>query len=199
MVNPLSNSRTIRIGLMGAHSGGKTTAWYDLAAMLKKARYTVDTVPESATQAADAGWPLDRLASAKTQFWIVAQQMKNELEAMRHGRDFMILDRTVFDGLAYGASNDKISNTEYQLLAFIANMWTEIYPYDLLIYFPPRDEPPQADGVRDTDIDWQRKIHIEFLRLTTTLGLPIYICQAGDREERSLEVVNEVKKRFMRK
>jgi len=190
---------TIKIGLMGTHSGGKTTAWYELASKLKQLHYTVRTVAEAATIAKDNGWDLDTKADGKTQMWILAEHMQNELTAMKYPVDFIITDRTPFDCLAYARSNPKITSQEYQLMSFIANMWAEIYPYDLLIYFPPRDELPQADGVRETNPDWQKRIHEQFLQLLPELGVPAYVCQSGDREGRTNEVLNEVKSRFARR
>lgn len=141
-----------KIGIMGTHGVGKTTFAYQLLARKKKENpnLKVGIVTEVAR---DCPFPINKETTAPTQFWIFAEQLKREIEAEKRN-DIVICDRTLLDNLAYTVC---AGYKPFGLLAFVIDDW--MHMYDELYFFRLKNKQPVAsDGVRDTDVHFQRKI-----------------------------------------
>lgn len=137
----------MKVALIGTHGVGKTTLCFELAARLKRRDVDVEMVREVARH---CPLPINRETSAAAQAWILHTQMAWELEAVaRH--QLVLCDRSVLDNycyLLYAAGPQ--SSWEGLLTHWLAS-------YDLLVKVPLWTTP-RWDGVRDTDLAFQRDI-----------------------------------------
>jgi len=142
-----------KIALIGTHSVGKTTTLYGLAHELKKLRYNVDVLKETARE---CPLPINQKASVDAQKWILGKQLCIE-STINKTVDFALCDRTLFDIFIYSQScNNNLANA----------MWNFVYyhmkTYDAVFFLPIRREYFKADGQRDKDESWQIQINQKF-------------------------------------
>lgn len=137
----------MKVALIGTHGVGKTTLCFELAARLKRRDVDVELVREVARR---CPLPINRETSLAAQGWILHTQMAWELEAAA-GHPLVLCDRSVLDNYCYllHAAGTQPS-WEPLLAAWLAT-------YDLLVKVPIWTTP-RWDGVRDTDIAFQRDI-----------------------------------------
>lgn len=137
----------MKVALIGTHGVGKTTLCFELAARLKRRDVDVELVREVARR---CPLPINRETSTAAQGWILHTQMAWELEA-EADHPLVICDRSVLDNYCYllHAAGPQPS-WEPLLGAWLAT-------YDLLIKVPIWTTP-RWDGVRDTDLAFQRDI-----------------------------------------
>ncbi len=137
----------MKIALVGTHGVGKTTLCFELAARLKRRDVDVEMVREVARR---CPLPINRETSAQAQAWILHEQMAAEIEACaRH--ELVICDRSVLDNYCYLLYAAGPQEAWEPLLA----AW--LPTYDLLVKVPLWTAP-RWDGVRDTDLAFQRDI-----------------------------------------
>jgi nicotinamide riboside kinase len=140
----------MKVAFIGTHGVGKTTLCYDLAAALKKRDLTVEIVREVARE---CPLPINRDTTLKAQSWILHTQIAWELQAEAKA-DVVFCDRAVLDNFCYmrraftGASDEGV-------LEALVKSWTATY--DALFKVPIVGDP-RFDGVRDTDLAFQREI-----------------------------------------
>jgi len=185
-------NKPVKIGLMGVHSGGKTTMTDSLKGKLKRLGYTVNAAPEAARQAVKHGFELDRKSDLNAQTWILGRVICNEIEAMSEPVAFVITDRTVWDSLAMALAN----HLETAMLSEIILSYDYHNPYDLIIYFPPLETPPQFDGVRDMDVSYQQKVGLAFQSVISQYGLEVYTLISKNKDDRYTECKNILARRF---
>jgi len=137
----------MKVALIGTHGVGKTTLCFELAARLKRRDVDVELVREVART---CPLPINRDTSAAAQAWILHTQMALELEAT--GRHTLALcDRSVLDNYCYLLyATGPHASWEPLLTHWLAT-------YDLLVKVPLWTTP-RWDGVRDTDLAFQRDI-----------------------------------------
>jgi nicotinamide riboside kinase len=137
----------VKIALIGTHGVGKTTLCYDLAARLKRRDVEVELVREVARR---CPLPINRETSLAAQSWILHTQAAWELEA-EHRNTVVLCDRSVLDNYCYLlAAAGPQPGWEPFVQAWIAT-------YALMVKVPLWT-PPRWDGVRDTDLTFQRHI-----------------------------------------
>ena len=153
---------TKKIAFAGTHSGGKTTSLYVVAGYLKSKEFKVEIVEEAARKAKRRGFQLDQQSNYDAQIWMFGKQLTKEMEARLDNPDYILCDRSVYDGIAYTTENVKLDNAFH--LRSLALSYCERYPYDLIIYFPPMDKI-EDDGVRATDVTYQHKIDNHFFMI----------------------------------
>lgn len=167
----------MKIALTGSHGTGKTTLARALAEKLCLPLIT-DRARSAAKKAEvnHAGeLRRDRFKATYFQCLVLINQLFAEMN-----EDF-VSDRSTLDFLAYWQAYGLPKNTAYQSLC-LANR------YDLLVYVPVFF-PPESDGFRDTDSDFQREVDRRILELLSLVTWPV-ITVSGSVEERVQMVIN---------
>ena len=169
----------LKIGFIGTHGVGKTTLCYGLAARLKARDVVLDIVHEVARR---CPLPINEGTSVAAQSWILHTQICDELvAAARH--PVVICDRSVLDNYVYLL----LTGGREPALEQLVGWWLSTYA--LLIYVPIVDAP-HADGLRATDVAFQRAVDERLLReLDERKIRALYLKAAG--RERWLDVVED--------
>lgn len=151
----------MKIALTGAHGTGKTTAAHELYVEFKKKSQNVGIIEELARSCPFTLNPnVSPIENYPTSYWLLLEIQQQEM-LMQTKKQIIICDRCIIDQFIYpkcimGESIPKIfySTTKY---------WLEYHPYDYIFHFPIQDGYLIADGVRDTNIDFQKKIDDELI------------------------------------
>ncbi|MFH9677671.1 AAA family ATPase [Streptomyces sp. NPDC017405] len=94
-------SAPVRIGILGAHSTGKTLLLRRIEMELRSHGLTVARTGRLGKRAAAAGLPkMDRHTAESTE-WIIAQGVADEIAARASGAEAVLVDRASYDALAY--------------------------------------------------------------------------------------------------
>ena len=137
----------MKVALIGTHGVGKTTLCFELAARLKRRDVDVEMVREVARR---CPLPINRETSTAAQGWILHTQMAWELEAEATTRSSSATARcSTTTATSYHAAGPQPS-WEPLLAAWLPT-------YNVLIKVPLWTTP-RWDGVRDTDLAFQRDI-----------------------------------------
>ena len=143
----------LKIAFIGTHGVGKTTLCYGLAARLKARDIVLEIVHEVARR---CPLPINERTSIAAQSWILHTQIGDELVATaRH--PVVICDRSVLDNYVYLL----LSGGRRAELDTMIRWW--LGTYDRLIYVPIIGEP-RDDGMRSTDLAFQRAVDERLLR-----------------------------------
>jgi thymidylate kinase len=145
-----------KIGLISTHGTGKTTLAYTICGELKKQGVKIKPIAEMATIALERGFPINKGTTLEAQAWIFHTQASLELEAKMHNYEVCVCDRTVLDNYIYMINS---LGDQEKYLEMILNHY-KLHPYNKLYLVPIiNDEIPLLfDGVRDTDVNFQKKI-----------------------------------------
>lgn len=140
----------MKAAFIGTHGVGKTTLCYDLAAQLKRRDVTVELVREVARE---CPLPINRDTTLSAQSWILHTQIAWELAATNKA-EAVVCDRAVLDNFCYlkRAMGGEPLPPYFEELV---RSWTA--SYDALFLVPIVGDP-RFDGVRDTDLRFQRDI-----------------------------------------
>jgi nicotinamide riboside kinase len=169
----------LKIGFIGTHGVGKTTLCYGLAARLKARDVVLDIVHEVARR---CPLPINERTSVAAQSWILHTQVCDELIASaRH--PVVICDRSVLDNYVYLL----LSGGRQPALDAMVSWW--LGTYDRLIYVPIVDEP-RDDGMRSTDVAFQRAVDERLLEELDARELPALRLQPAERA-RWLDIVED--------
>lgn len=171
------SAQCLKVAFIGTHGVGKTTLCFELAARLKRLDYHVDMVKEVARR---CPLPLNRDTTQDAQAWILHTQIALEIEGSAL-HDILICDRSALDNYAYLVERFG-RQAPYDTLV---ESWMRTY--GLLVWVPPIDEP-RFDGVRDTDLGYQRRIHSTIDDLITAFQVdPLRL--PGESREAWLDLV----------
>lgn len=172
----------VKVALIGTHGVGKTTLCFELAARLKRRDLDVELVREVARH---CPLPINRQTTEASQAWILHTQMAWELEAEAH-HHLVLCDRSVLDNYCYLLHVAGPQRHWEPMLEW----WLPTYS---LLVKVPLWAPPRWDGVRDTDLAFQKAID-ELLeeelcrRQLKVLRLPVSFRQIwGDMVVKALE------------
>jgi thymidylate kinase len=137
----------MKVALIGTHGVGKTTLCFELAARLKRRDVNVEMVREVARR---CPLPINRETSLASQAWILHTQMAWEIEAVA-ANQLVVCDRSVLDNYCYliHAAGHQPSWEE------LLKAWLPTYA---LLIKVPLWSMPRWDGVRDTDLAFQKAI-----------------------------------------
>jgi len=100
MTQSNNERRTVKIGITGTHSTGKSTFAEALAEELTDLGLKVTRIGELARKARDKGFPILTEHTIDSTMWIIAECMRLEAEATL-AYDVIIVDRPVPDAIAY--------------------------------------------------------------------------------------------------
>ena len=170
----------MKIAIVGAHSCGKTTLCYHVAAQLKSLDKSVGIVIEQARLC-----PF-KLGTREAAEWMIINQVKSEIE-MSKGHEITVTDRSTLDPIAY--ANTQGDWCIYKDIEALAYTWA--YTYDVIIFLEP-SRPIVDDGFRDTDIVYRQRIHEEFVKLLNAhphTNIKFYKNNKASCERDALELV----------
>lgn len=173
----------MRVGFTGAQGTGKTT----LLRAVEKSDLDFTIVPSTARAAAEAGFLVNRDADPMSQLVTTVGRVATEDRLFRvQGRS--LSDRTPLDSLAYtlyqGANVwDKSEVNGYYMQISIDLVMEHMYKYDHIIYFPPLWSP-RSDGLRDTDVGYQKSIDSLIYGLLEMHEIPFETMIAGNTSQR---------------
>lgn len=143
--------KATKIAIMGTHGTGKTTLSYKLATHFKEKGKNIKIVQEVARS---CPFPINAGMTKEAALWIYHEHSRKELEASEK-HDVVICDRSYLDSLLYA---------EY------FNLQIGSYPIDLInqydqIYFVRPDVPLISDGIRSSDLEFQKGMDVIFKRI----------------------------------
>lgn len=176
--------KSIKVGFLGTHGVGKTTAVFDLAGALKKENKSVFTVINTARS---CPLEINENATINAQFWIFGELLKKEQES--HD-EVTICDRTLLDVFAYLY---RISNyVGNELRPFVKGY---MCTYDVIFYMYPTEGYLREDGKRSVNKEFQKEIKdIIDIELEE---MEIDVVENSDQEERVsivMELCNDSQK-----
>jgi nicotinamide riboside kinase len=147
----------MKVCMVGTHGVGKTTLASKMFAHAIDKGINVRLIHEVAR---DCPFGINQAMTQQSTKWIISNQMSRELFAESRQASLIICDRGSFDASMYARAffRDIEESTETLIRASLA--WAS--SYDKIYYIKPSARPIIADGVRDTDIDFQRKVDAKF-------------------------------------
>jgi len=111
--------------------------------------------------ARDCPFPVNEAGTGSAQAWIMASQIMQETVLEESGARLVLLDRCVFDHVAYSRWLHRRGRLNAEELCFIesaAVRWATARPYTVIVFMQPAGLP-ESDGFRSTNTDFQREIH----------------------------------------
>jgi len=184
----------MKIALSGTHNCGKTTLLLDVYSKLKDLGYkSVGILPEIARICPFA---INQETTFKSQYWILTQHIFYEI-ILQEKYEILLCDRTVVDNLAYANfANEvtkKIDTMNLMFLIDIAKKWYYLHPsYDLIFYLEQLSL--EKDGVRSTDISYQKQIDKSLKSIFKKLDIETISIPNCKREERVKMVLDNIAK-----
>lgn len=145
---------------MGSHDTGKTTLCFTICGKLKTRHYNVDYVTEVARHI-PASLIVNEGTNFYTQYWILNQQINEEILAKLRGANMIVTDRTVVDNYAYAyratqPNVKQISEADLKIMEEKCLHWVKTY--DFLFYVPIPSKKMEEDGFRSTEKQFQLEI-----------------------------------------
>jgi thymidylate kinase len=172
----------MKMAFIGSHGVGKTALCYGLAAHLKRIDVTVGLVQEVAR---DCPMPINRDTTLPAQSWILHTQIAREIAAAERNQA-VICDRSVLDNYAYLVHR---VGRRPELDPMVED-W--LRSYTLLVKVPIWQKP-RFDGVRATDLNFQREIDEEVEKLVAEYSPPLLRLKARRRADWVTQVVTAMK------
>ncbi len=168
----------MKIAIIGAQGVGKTT----LAQQINIDYPEFKVLPEGARLAEKAGFKLDHTATVETELWLINKQSELESE-----QDNWVADRCGIDLLAY---IQYLFSQEHNLIEFAnKTLVPKFSNYDLVIYLPSGEFGIEDDGLRTTDIKFQKDIDDNIKDILEKHKIP-FVKIVGTPEERLEKVKN---------
>ena len=152
----------MKVDFIGTHGVGKTTLAFGLASSLKQLGANIGFLEEVARR---CPFPINEDTSLEAQTWILVETIRREIELSKIYPE-MVCDRGVLDNYCYmelkfGRQNDLFGLVRY---------WSETY--DLMLKVPIIEEYLQVDGMRSTDLAFQRAIDELLDAILEETGIP---------------------------
>ncbi len=137
----------MKIAFIGTHGTGKTTLCHLLTGEMRKRGMNAEMVTEIARK---CPLPINKDTTHDAQLWILVTQIASEIEAAGT-YEHVICDRSVLDNYAY----EVVHSGRDALMESMMDRW--LPSYDVL-FKAPNCYPLVADGVRDTDREFQAEV-----------------------------------------
>jgi len=168
----------MRIGLAGTMSVGKTTLAGALGETEQFKDYVVQT--ERSKYLSGLGIPLNTDSTLPGQFIFLAERASELLQPK------IITDRTIWDVCSFTLSSKTIGDWEKR--SFVeAAMHLRGY-YDLVIYVSPIGVEMEDNGVRETDLEYRRKID-QAIQLSLDEFKPNKLIKVGGTTEERIAAI----------
>lgn len=150
------------IAFSGTHGTSKTSKAYEYATQCKVVGKNVCVLDEVARE---CPLPINKGASEMSQYWIIASQIKRELDlSLRY--PLVVTDRTIMDTAAYARVLGGFNRGELHFIGNYVKGYHKIYLLDPDIFDFQVD-----DGVRDLDRKFRMDVHIELVGLYQDYGI----------------------------
>jgi nicotinamide riboside kinase len=140
----------MRIGLAGTMSVGKTTLAKALGEVEQFKDYIIQT--ERSKYLSGLGIPLNTDSILPGQFIFLAERASELLQPK------IITDRTIWDVCSFTLSSKTIGSWEKR--SFVEAAMCLRSDYDLVIYVSPNGVEMEDNGIRETDLEYRRKIDV---------------------------------------
>ncbi|MFJ8852398.1 AAA family ATPase [Streptomyces sp. NPDC102437] len=132
----MTTNPPIRIGVLGAHSTGKTMLLKRIEMELRGNGMAPVRTGSIGKRAALNGLPKMQKHTAASTEWIIAQGIADEIAAAARGADVILADRAPYDALAYFNAalefrGEQIDDLERDRLLLLAS--SQLPKYDLLL------------------------------------------------------------------
>lgn len=150
-----------KIAFVGTHGIGKTTLAHETVVELKKQGVNAEFLGEIVR---GCPLPINEGTSRESQKWIFHNQIVKELE-LQEKCDWLVCDRSVLDSYVYYMNKfgeDKI--------------WEELVKdylksYDLIVRVPINPKFLKDDGVRSTNVEFQKEIDLLMVKMLEKFGI----------------------------
>lgn len=152
----------MKIAFIGTHGVGKTTLAFEMASRLKKLGANVGFLEEVARR---CPFPINEDTSVEAQTWILVETIRREIELGKVYPE-VICDRSVLDNYCYM----ELKFGRQPALFGLVQYWATTY--DLLVKVAINEEYLQVDGLRSTDLAFQRAIDHLLDELLMETGIP---------------------------
>ena len=184
----------MKIGFAGAQGTGKTSL----------ARYMTEQVSEfkdfvfvqSSVRRLSQSVKINKAADPLDQLISTVSRLSDEESASDHGRLSTISDRTPVDSLAYTLyQQNYIWGGKHREILEVTEGLVQraMRDYDLVVYFPVY-WPPEADGVRLTDPDYQKMIAAYITKYLNKFNVPYILAENEPVERRALNLAKHIKR-----
>lgn len=141
-------NKTIKIGITGTQSVGKSTLVEALAGMPEFNQYVISH--ERSKYLKDLGIPLNNMSSIYGQTVFLSER----LSELQH--DFMITDRTIIDVMSFTSLSKEID--EYDKNRFEVFAAPFIKQYDYIFYISPDGIELEDNGIRDINPEFRKQV-----------------------------------------
>ena len=138
----------MKVAFIGTHGVGKTTLAFGMASQLKQLGANVGFLEEVARR---CPFPINEDTSLEAQTWILVETIRREIELGKVYPE-LVCDRSVLDNYCYM----ELKFGRQAELFGLVRYWAQ--SYDLLVKVPINQEYLQGDGLRSTNLAFQRAI-----------------------------------------
>ena len=153
------------IAFSGTYGTGKSTCAYNLAAKVKMQGLNVVVLDEVARE---CPLPINQGASAATQYWILATQLRKEIK-LTSKYDYVIADRSIMDTIAYGITLDVLDpDMAWAYKPYVLDLYKRIYLLDPIAF-----DYQVEDGIRDLDKEFRLKVDNTLYYLYKLLNISV--------------------------
>lgn len=166
---------TYKVALCGSQGTGKTQIIRELERRLKAQSLSVVVIESPSRYVKSLGFTLNQGGDWRTQLFSVVHRETRQMEAAQKAPDFILADRFILDEMAYTHYHMHYQEALYprgswfHRLNEVQSMSDEFLKDDLdhywdAVYFKPvhPDFPPEADGDRESAVEYQREIQACF-------------------------------------
>jgi nicotinamide riboside kinase len=169
----------MKIAVIGTHGTGKTTLCHDIVAALRHLGKDAQVMNEVARV---CPFQVNEGASFEAQYWVLATQIKQELE-YHDLHDIVLCDRGVVDNYMY------LLRKFPDKAAFLTPLVVEhCRSYDLIIKTVP-DNAPVEDGFRSVDTGFQDDIERMLTAFLEGHGIPHVVLRGEGRVEKAIDLI----------
>jgi hypothetical protein len=190
-------SPSIKIGITGTHSTGKTTLLDSLERELGQLNLGVHRLGNFASDAQAMGFPILREHTYESTLWIIAQCMRLEAEAALSA-DVILVDRPVIDALGYLRAALQLTSRsigEPRLNELITIVKAHTPEYDRLIKTSLDKEIDIGSG-RDQDAEFREAAASWIERLVSEEAPEALMLTSDNRDAVVQDVVQYVSSRL---
>jgi deoxyadenosine/deoxycytidine kinase len=172
----------MKIGLCGTMSVGKTTLVNALKELPEFKDYNFAT--ERSKYLRDLGIPLNTDSTLKGQFMFLAERVSELFY------NNIITDRTIWDVAAFTLSAKSIRDWEKRDFVSAAMHLRE--QYNVVIYVSPDGVNVEDNGIRETDVEYRKKINIVIKMLLEEYKPTKLITVSGTTEQRIATILQNI-------